>query len=58
MNVDTAVTYQSGPMVIIFLAVCALIVVAQLVPAIVMMGVQVYAIFKRPAKKVEVWNGE
>ncbi len=35
--VDTARTYNSGVLVIIFLGVCALIVVAQLVPALLLM---------------------
>ncbi len=35
--VDTARTYNSGVFVIIFLGVCALIIVAQLVPALLLM---------------------
>jgi hypothetical protein len=35
--VDTTQTYQSGIMVLLFLGVCALIIVAQMVPALVLM---------------------
>ncbi len=37
LAVDTARTYNSGVFVIIFLGVCALIIVAQLVPALLLM---------------------
>jgi hypothetical protein len=35
--VDTTQTYQSGIMVLLFLGVCALIIVAQMVPALLLM---------------------
>ena len=35
--VDTTQTYQSGLLVLLFLGVCALIVVAQMVPALILM---------------------
>lgn len=35
--VDTAVTYTSGLLVLLFVGFCALLVVAQLVPAILML---------------------
>ena len=35
--VDTTQTYQSGILVLVFLGVCALIVVAQMVPALILM---------------------
>jgi uncharacterized membrane protein len=35
--VDTTKTYQSGILVVAFLGVCALIVVAQLLPSLVML---------------------
>ena len=35
--VDTSQTYQSGILVLLFLGVCALIVVAQMVPALILM---------------------
>jgi len=35
--VDTTQTYQSGILVLLFLGVCALIIVAQMVPALILM---------------------
>jgi len=35
--VDTTQTYQSGILVLLFLGVCALIIVAQMVPALLLM---------------------
>ena len=35
--VDTSQTYQSGILVLLFLGVCALIIVAQMVPALILM---------------------
>ena len=35
--VDTTQTYQSGMLVLVFLGVCALIIVAQMVPALILM---------------------
>lgn len=48
--VDTARTYNSGVLVIIFLGVCALIVVAQLVPALLLMigAIKALASRKKP----------
>jgi uncharacterized membrane protein len=37
LAVDTSVTYKSGILVLVFLGVLALIVVAQLVPALILM---------------------
>ena len=35
--VDTTQTYKSGVLVLVFLGICALIVVAQMVPALIML---------------------
>lgn len=35
--VDTAVTYSSGLLVLLFVGFCALVIVAQLVPAVLML---------------------
>ena len=35
--VDTSQTYQSGILVLLFLGVCALIIVAQMVPALILL---------------------
>jgi len=45
--VDTTQTYQSGTMVLLFLGVCALIVVAQMVPALVILLGTVSAFAKK-----------
>lgn len=45
--VDTTQTYQSGILVLLFLGVCALIVVAQMVPALILMLGTVSAFAKK-----------
>ena len=45
--VDTTQTYKSGVLVLLFLGVCALIVVAQMVPALILMLGTVSAFAKR-----------
>jgi len=54
--VDTTQTYQSGMLVLLFLGVCALIVVAQMVPALILMLGTISAFAKklRGQKKVAV----
>ena len=47
LAVDTALVYTSGPLVLAFLGVCALVVVMQLIPALVLFGSVVTAVFKR-----------
>ena len=45
--VDTTQTYQSGMLVLIFLGVCALIIVAQMVPALILMLGTISALAKK-----------
>ncbi len=45
--VDTTQTYQSGILVLVFLGVCALIVVAQMVPALILMMGTISAFAKK-----------
>ena len=45
--VDTTLVFTSGPLVLVFLGVCALIVVMQLIPALVLFGSMVTAVFKQ-----------
>lgn len=54
--VDTSQTYQSGIMVLLFLGVVALIIVAQMVPALILMVGAISAFAKKMAsgKKVAV----
>jgi hypothetical protein len=56
--VDTTQTYQSGILVLVFLGVCALIIVAQMVPALILMLGTVAAFAKklRSKEKVAVTN--
>jgi len=49
--VDTTQTYQSGTLVLLFLGVCALIVVAQMVPALVLLLGTVSAFAKKLRRK-------
>lgn len=49
--VDTTQTYQSGMLVLIFLGVCALIVVAQMVPALILMLGTISALAKKIRRK-------
>ena len=49
--VDTTQTYQSGILVLLFLGVCALIVVAQMVPALILMLGTVSAFAKKIRRK-------
>lgn len=53
---ETAYTYNSGVLVLLFLAVCALILVAQMIPTIVMlMGwVKAFVTGEHKAKKAKV----
>jgi len=52
---ETAYTYNSGVLVLVFLAVCALILVAQMIPTIVMlMGwVKAFVTGEHKAKKAK-----
>jgi hypothetical protein len=52
--VDTTQTYQSGVMVLIFLGVCALIIVAQMVPALLLMLGTISAFAKKIRSKERV----
>jgi hypothetical protein len=54
--VDTTQTYQSGIMVLLFLGVVALIIVAQMVPALILMVSTISAFAKKigARKKVAV----
>ena len=52
--VDTTQTYQSGTLVLIFLGFCALIVVAQLVPALIMMMGTISGLAKKIAARKQV----
>lgn len=52
--VDTSQTYQSGILVLLFLGVCALIVVAQMVPALILMLGTISAFAKRLRGKEKV----
>ena len=52
--VDTSQTYQSGLLVLLFLGVCALIVVAQMVPALILMMGTISGLAKRIAAKKQV----
>jgi len=56
--VDTTQTYQSGILVLLFLGVCALIIVAQMVPALILMLSTISAFAKkvRGKEKVSVTN--
>ena len=56
--VDTSQTYQSGILVLLFLGVCALIIVAQMVPALLLMLGTVSAFAKklRGKEKAAVTN--
>jgi len=56
--VDTTQTYQSGILVLVFLGVCALIIVVQMVPALILMLGTVAAFAKklRSKEKVAVTN--
>lgn len=52
--VDTTQTYQSGILVLLFLGVCALIVVAQMVPALILLLGTVSAFAKKIRSRKEV----
>ena len=55
--VDTAQTYRSGILVVGFLAFCALILVVQLLPALMMLFGWIKGAFRKtehPAEKAEV----
>ena len=45
--VDTTLVYSSGILVVLFLGLCALIVVAQMIPALVYFGSLMYGIFRK-----------
>jgi hypothetical protein len=51
--VDTTKTYQSGILVVAFLGVCALIVVAQLLPSLVMLFSWIKGLSRRTAETQE-----
>ena len=50
--IDTSATYQSGLLALIFVGFCALIIVAQLVPAVLMLFGMMKAV-KPVSKKVK-----
>lgn len=52
--VDTTQTYQSGTLVLIFLGFCALIVVAQMVPVLILIMGTISGFAKRMAAKKQV----
>lgn len=54
LAVDTSVTYKSGVLVLVFLGVLALIVVAQLVPALILMVGFVKGVFAAITRKKAV----
>jgi len=54
--VDTAVTYSSGLLVLLFIGFCALIIVAQLVPAVLMLFGMTKAVAQGSRKTVSVKN--
>lgn len=51
LAVDTSKVYASGILVTIFLGVCALIVVAQMVPALMLLMGAIKALFSGKARK-------
>ncbi|MBW6508051.1 MAG: hypothetical protein K0A94_00765 [Desulfuromonadales bacterium] len=54
--VDTAVTYSSGLLVLLFVGFCALIIVAQLVPAILVLFGLTKAVAQGSRKTVAAKN--
>jgi hypothetical protein len=52
--IETAGTYQSSMLVLLFLGVCALIIVAQMVPALIMMMGTISGLAKRIAARKQV----
>lgn len=54
--VDTAVTYSSGLLVLLFVGFCALIIVAQLVPAVLMLFGMTKAVVQGSRKTVAAKN--
>jgi len=55
--VDTSKTYSSGLLVGIFLAFCALIVIIQLMPTIMLLVGFVKGLLRSPAKQTSRQNG-
>lgn len=55
--VDTSKTYSSGLLVGIFLAFCALVVIVQLMPAIMLLVGFVKGLFRKSAKQASGHNG-
>lgn len=51
--VDTAVTYSSGLLVMLFVGFCALIIVAQLVPAVIVLFGMAKAVQPRTLQRVK-----
>jgi len=51
--VDTTKTYQSGILVLVFLGICALIVVAQLLPSLIMLFSWIKGLTRRAAENHE-----
>lgn len=54
--VDTAVTYSSGLLVLLFVGFCALIIVAQLVPAVLVLFGMTKAVAQSSRKMATVKN--
>lgn len=55
--VDTTKTYQSGILVLAFLGVCALIVVVQLVPSLILLFSWIKGLSKRTKENHETTEG-
>jgi hypothetical protein len=55
--VDTTKTYQSGILVLVFLGVCALIVVAQLMPSLILLFSWIKGLSKHTKEKHETTEG-
>ncbi|MCM2265037.1 MAG: hypothetical protein NDI73_07580 [Desulfuromonadales bacterium] len=57
LAVDTAKTYSSGLLITIFLAFCALLVVAQLMPSLMLLVGFIKGLARRTESKAEVQAG-
>lgn len=55
--VDTTKTYQSGILVLVFLGVCALIVVVQLVPSLILLFSWIKGLSKQTNENHETTEG-
>lgn len=57
LAVDTAKTYSSGVLITVFLAFCALLVVAQLMPSIMLLVGFIKGLMHRPESKTGMQAG-